>query len=532
MPKKTSPTLLIILDGWGVAPPSRGNAITLAKTPTFLDLKNKYPYTELCASGKCVGLPVKQDGNSEAGHLNLGAGRIVKADAVYISESIKDGTFSKNPIFLEGINYAKKNHSKIHLMGLITEEQSAHSSPEHWLAMLNFLDQRKVNEVYLHLFTDGRDSPQHAAINIIRRFENKLRNTHEYNSHYGVNKSGRGQVKIASICGRFYAMDRNKDWDRISKVYNLLVLGEGLKVRSAEEAIVQAYNRSETDEFILPSIICKNNQPVATIGDKDVVVFMNLRSDRARELAKAFTQKDFNKQNPGSFHRRRWSEEIFFIALSDFGPDLDLVRTAYPSRLITDSLPLVLKNYRQLYLAESEKFAHMTFFFNGGYDHPVNGEQRLMVPSAQVKSYDLKPEMSAAEITKNILKNISEFDFMAINFANPDMLGHTGNLEATIKGLEFTDHCLAKIVDKLKELNGSLVLTADHGNAEEMINLATDEIDTQHSTNPVPCILVSSEYKKAELRPGGNLADVAPTILDLMGVERPSDMKGKSLITK
>jgi len=522
---KIKPVVLIVLDGWGVAPASRGNAITLAKTPTFLSLKNKYPYTELCASGKCVGLPAKQDGNSEAGHLNLGAGRLVKEDSVIISESIKDGTFFKNPIFLEGINYTKKHHSQVHLMGLITEEQSAHSSPEHWLAMLDLLDHHNVENVYLHLFTDGRDSPQHAAIKIIQRFENRLQNHHNQD-----HLAHRFRVQIVTIAGRFYAMDRTKKWDQVEKVYNLLILGEGLKAKSAEEAIVQAYNRKETDEYILPTVIYKNNQPIATIDNHDLVIFMNLRSDRARELTKAFTQRDFNKENPGSFHRKKWPDDIFFIALTDFGPDLDLVRTAYPSRVLLNTLPFILKDYHQLYLAEEEKFAHVTFFFNGGYDHPVAGEDRVKIPSLAVRSYDLKPEMSAAAITKYAINNLNNYDFMAINFANPDMLGHTGNLGATIKGIEFVDKCLDKIMDRLFNLDGTAIITADHGNAEEMINLKTDEIDTQHSSNPVPFILVGHNYKKIKLAEEGILGNVAPTILDLKNVAKPSDMRGKSLL--
>ncbi|MGC9049102.1 MAG: 2,3-bisphosphoglycerate-independent phosphoglycerate mutase [Patescibacteria group bacterium] len=527
---KIKPVVLVILDGWGVAPPSKGNAIELAKKPTFVSLKQKYPYTELCAHGECAGLPSGQDGNSEAGHLNLGTGRVVKDDAVYISEGIKDGTFFKNPIFLEGINHYRKFHSKVHLMGLITEDQSAHSSPEHWYAMLKFLDQQRVEKVYLHLFTDGRDSPQHAAIKILRRFENQF--NHNHNHHF--------VIKIASISGRFYAMDRTKNWSRIEKVYNVLTLGRGLKAKTATEAIVQAYNRQETDEFISPTVICQDDKPVALIEDNDLVFFMNLRSDRARQLTKSFVQKEFNKKNPNSFRRQKWPNNLFFIALTDFGPDLDNVRTAYPSRIIKNSLPFILRNYRQLYIAETEKYAHVTFFFNGGYDHPVAGEKRIKIPSPEVKSYDLKPEMSADKITNYVLKRLGEFDFIVINFANPDMLGHTGNLKATIKGVEFIDKCLAKITNQVLDRDGTIVITADHGNAEEMINLKTGEIDTQHSTNPVPLLIVShstrsgstSDRKNLKLRKNGILADVSPTILDLMNIKKPEEMTGASLIKK
>ncbi len=529
---KIQPVILVILDGWGIAPPSQGNAITLAKTPFFNFLKNKYPYTELCAYGRCVGLPKDQPGNSEAGHLNLGVGRIVKDDAVYISESIKDGTFFKNPAFLEGINYLKKNKSKVHLIGLVTEENSAHSSPEHWLAALQLFERRGIEEIFLHLFTDGRDSPQHAAINILKRFEIQIKNNHQ--SHI--------KVRVASLCGRFYAMDRTKKWDRTEKVYNLLTLGSGLKVMSAEEAIIRAYNRKETDEFLTPSVIVdKDQRPIATINDGDLIVFMNLRSDRARQLTKVFVQKDFNRKNRGSFERKKWPN-AFFIALTDFGPDLDRVRTAYPSREIRNSLPVLLKNFNQLYIAETEKYAHITFFFNGGYDEAVAGEQRIRIPSPSVLNYDMKPEMATAEICQKILSEIknSHPDFITVNFCNPDMLGHTGNIQAAIQGIEFLDKTLERLVDFGQKEKYVFIVTADHGNAEEMIDLKTNEIVTSHTINPVPFILVGdfllknwSRSNKAGLLEGnGQLSDVAPTILDLMGVREPKEMTGNSLIIK
>lgn len=517
---KKNPAVLIILDGWGIAPPSKGNAIELAQIPRFRELKKKYPYTELCASGDCAGLPVGQDGNSEAGHLNLGAGRIVKDDAIFISESIVDGSFFRNPVFLEGIGHLKKYASKVHLMGLTTEEQSAHSSPEHWLAMLKFLEQQGVDKVYLHLFTDGRDSPQHEAIKIIKRFEGQLKN---HNNH-------QFEVKIASVAGRFYAMDRAKNWSRIEKAYEAMVLGEGLRAESAEDAVLQAYNRQETDEFITPTIIDQADQPAALIDDNDLVLFMNLRSDRARQLTKVFAQKEFTKKNAGSFQRKKWPTNLYFVVLADFGPDLDNVRTAYHSRVIQNSLPFALKNYRQLYIAETEKYAHVTFFFNGGYDHAVDGEERVMIPSLKIKSYDQEPKMSAAEVTDYVLKGLDRYDFIAVNFANPDMLGHTGNLEATVHGIEYIDQCLSKIIDQILAKSGLAIITADHGNAEEMINLETGEVDTKHSTNSVPFILVSDQFKNNKLRAGGLLADVAPTILDLLDLEKPGEMTGKSLI--
>jgi 2,3-bisphosphoglycerate-independent phosphoglycerate mutase len=506
--------------------------VTLAKTPKFDILKEKYAYTELCASSQCVGLPKNQPGNSEAGHLNLGAGRIVKDDAVYITESIKDGTFFRNPAFMEGLLHCRQNKSKIHLIGLVTEENSAHSSPGHWLAMLRFLEQEKIEEVFLHLFTDGRDSSQHSAIKILERFEKSVKNNHNGNGH-------KIKTIVASIIGRVYPMDRTKQWGNVEKAYDLFTLGKGFKVNSANEAIVQAYNRKETDEFISPTaIVNKEGKPAALIEDNDVVIFLNLRSDRARELTKAFVQKDFNKKNPNSFRRERWPQNLFFIALTDFGPDLDNARVAFPSREIKNSLPMVLDGMKQFYIAETEKYAHVTYFFNGGYDHPVSGEERVVIDSPKVNHYDLTPLMSANRVCKRTLEEIirqplaQRPDFILINFCNPDMLGHTGNIQAAIKGIECVDENLGKLVEAAQKENYFIIVTADHGNAEEMINLKTGEIEPSHTTNPVPFILITPQNKKIKLKNNGELADVAPTILDLMDLKEPKEMTGKSLILK
>lgn len=528
-PQINTKILLIILDGWGIAPRSKGNAITLAKTPFFDSGIKKYPSTELCAHGECVGLPKNQVGNSEAGHLNLGAGRVVKDDAVYISISIKDGTFFKNPIFHEAIRHLeKKNHThpNVHLMGLVTEENSAHSSPEHWHAMIQFLDQKGVDTVYLHLFTDGRDSSQHGAIKILQRFQEQMGNNHKRLNHHIA-------VKIASICGRFYAMDRTKTWERIEKTYDLLILGAGHKAESAHEAIVMGYNRKETDEFIEPTVVVgKDNKPVATIDDNDVLIFMNLRSDRARELTKVFVQRDFNKKNPKSFKRKKFPQ-TFFIALTDFGPDLDTIRTAYPSREIKNSLPVVLDGLKQYYIAETEKYAHVTFFFNGGYDHPVVGEERITIRSSGVAHYEDLHEMRSKKIADTLLEKIktSAPDFICVNFCNADMVGHTGNLEATIKGVEFLDTTLARLIKAVRKKKYVCIITADHGGAEQMVNLKTNEIETKHTTNPVPFVLVN-QHKRLKLLDGGKLGDVAPTILNIMGIPKPKEMTGVSLIKK
>ena len=514
-------TMLVILDGWGVASANEGNAIELAQKPFFDSLKQKYPYTELCAHGKRVGLPAGQPGNSEAGHLNLGAGRIVRDDAITINESIQDGRFFKNPAFLEGISHLKKHKSQVHIMGLVTEENSAHSSPQHWLAMIDFLEAQGVKKVFLHLFTDGRDSAQHAAIRILERFRDKINNHHSLKVH------------IASVIGRFYAMDRVKKWDNIEKAYHLLVCGQGLKVTIAQEAIVRAYNRKETDEFISPTVIVDSNKkPLGLIEDNDLVFFMNLRSDRARELSKAFVQKDFNQKAPQSFKRKKCPSNLLFVALTDFGPDLDDIRTAFPSQDIQKTLPIVLNRAKQVYIAETEKYAHITFFFNGGHHHTVSNEKRIIVPSPDVVSYDLCPEMSANKVCQKICQEIksNQPNFIALNFANTDMVGHTGNLQAAIKAVECVDNNLKKLVNFAKKEKYSIIVTADHGNAEEMIDLRTGEVRTTHTTNPVPFILVSSEFKSAKLRNDGSLADIAPTILRLLNQKEPTEMKGQNLI--
>jgi len=519
--KTNKKVILVVLDGWGIALPSQGNMVAQAYTPCFDFLKKEYSYTQLCASGECVGLPVDQPGNSEAGHLNLGAGRIIKSDDVVINEAIADGTFFKNPAFLEGIRQAKERQSKIHLIGLVTEQNSAHSDPDHWLAMLKLLDRKGVSKVYLHLFTDGRDSSQHAALKIIERFERKIDGNH----HNSL------KVEIGDVCGRFYAMDRKRNWQNIKKAYDLLVYGQGLKVSNVKEAIINGYNRQETDEYISPTVIVnKAGQPRARIAENDVVFFMNLRSDRARELTKAFVQTDFVKKNPGAFSREK-IKNLFFVTLTDFGPDLDHTRTAFPSRDVRNSLPIWLDGIKQYYIAETEKYAHVTFFFNGGYDHPVAGETREIIPSPNVDHYDLTPEMSAFKITERLIQVIStdKPNFILANFCNPDMLGHTGNKEAAKKGIEIVDQCLDRVVKIATKEEYILLVTADHGNAEEMLNPKTGEIETTHTTNPVPFIIVSK--KRYKLSKKGVLGNIAPTILDLMALPRPKEMLN-SLIYK
>ncbi len=512
------PLILIILDGWGLAPASPSNAISLAETPTMDFFYKKYPNTKLVAHGLKVGLPKGQDGNSEAGHMNIGAGRIVKQDAVYITETIKNGTFFKNPAFIEAVNHAKRFKSNIHLMGLLSDGESAHSQPEHLYALLDFFKQRKFHRIYLHLFTDGRDSSPHAGSRLISKLINNFENNEI----------------ISTVMGRFYAMDRIKAWKRTELAYNAMVLGEGIASDNPYKAISEAYNRGETDEFITPTIILNPNKKPKFINDNDAIIFFNLRSDRARQMTKPFVQKDFEKRNPGAFKRKKVLKNIKFIALTDFGPDLDSVLTAHPSIILDNTLPFVLKNLKQLYISEREKYAHVTYFFNGGHSKPVNGEEWEVIPSLGQNNYVKHPQMSSYKLTNIVLKKLrsKEVNFITINFPNPDMLGHTGNLKAAIKAVEVVDKSLGRIYNLIKRMKGTMVITADHGNVEEMKNLKTGEMDTEHSTNPVPLIIVNNDlsHKNLHLRKDGILADVSPTILQLLKITKPKEMTGKSLI--
>lgn len=510
------PLVLIILDGWGIDSPNKGNAITLAKTPNVDNYLKKYPNTLLCAHGRCVGLPDSQDGNSESGHMNIGAGRIVEQDSVRISRSINQGSFFKNPALVEAVRHVKKNNSNLHLMGMVSNGMSAHSDPDHLLALLIMAKKENVKNIYLHIFTDGRDSPKYASLNIVQKLKSQFRN---------------GEL-IATVMGRFYAMDRKKKWERTEMAYNALVLGEGRRGDSSIQAITESYNRNESDEFISPYVIYKEGKMVPRINNNDAVMFFNLRSDRARQLAKIFVQKEYDKQNPGAKKRKKTLKNLRFVAMTDFGPDLDNIISAFPSSNINNTLPMLIFKYRQLYIAESEKYAHISYFFNGGYAGKINGEKTLAIDSPDVISYDSSPIMKTKELSRavvNYLKN-DKYDFITLNIAAPDMIGHTGNLEAGIICCEGVDREVGKIVDQCLAKNGTVIITADHGNIEEMINLKTGEIDTEHSSNPVPFILINKKLNKVKLRRKGILGDIVPTILDLIGVDKPIEMTGRSII--
>lgn len=519
-----SSVVLLVLDGWGVAKPSKlSNPITPINAPNYFNWLKKYPNTTLKASGEDVGLFKGQEGNSEAGHLNLGAGRIVKQDALFVSDAIKDGTFYKNSAFHQAIHHVRKYNTAVHIMGLMSNHNSAHSCPEHLYALLDCFYKHAIKKVYLHLFTDGRDSGQHDAPMHLKKLLPYLH----------------GNEEIATVMGRLYAMDRNKIWERTKQAYEAMVFGKGFTASSAFEAITQAYNKGESDEFISPTVITKRGKPVATIKDNDAIFFFNCRSDRARQLTKAFVQPKFEQENPDSFKRKHFPKNTRFVAMTDFGPDLPGVLTAFPSRDVVNSLPFVLDGREQLYVAESEKFAHVTYFFNGGYAEHGHTIRWVKIASDRVKDFEVDPNMKAPEIGKYLVKALQNktYDFITANFANADMLGHTGNFSATEIGIKAVDDALGKVVEAALKNNAIVCITADHGNAEEMINVKTGERDSEHSIAPVPFILIvppkvlrqRNLKTKLLLKRGGRLADVAPTILKLFGAKVPKEMTGKAL---
>lgn len=517
IPAKHPPTVLMILDGFGLADASEpGNAITEKTAPNIFSYMKTYPTSQLVAHGADVGLSKDQEGNSEAGHFNIGAGRIVKQDLVEISEAIEDGTFYKNNAFKEALHHVKKYKTAVHIMGLLTDGQSAHASPEHLYAMLDFFRREGQKKVYIHLFTDGRDSAPHSAVTFLKDLRAHMQN---------------GE-KIATIMGRFYGMDRAKLWERTESAYNTMVLGRGnCTAESAEQAISDAYNRGETDEYICPTVIVEDGKPVATIQDNDAIYFFNARSDRARQITKAFVQKDSETYNGGSFERKRIPKNIRFVAMTDFGPDLEGIFTAFPSPDIEYCLAKAIGEEReQLYISETEKYAHVTYFINGGFPAPINGEKRELVKSPKKYSYAEQPEMHSAQVTDRVIEyiNAGTYDFITINYPNADMVGHTGDFKAAKKAVFAMDTQVKRVVDVVLEHDGQILITADHGNAEQMINAKTGGMLTQHTTNQVPCILIKKNQKGITIR-NGRLADVAPTLLHMMDIEKPEEMTGKSL---
>lgn len=514
---KQAPFVLVILDGWGVAPPSRANAIAVAKTPFFDYLCENYPSTTLGATGKSVGLEDNKMSGSEAGHMNIGAGRIVLQDSYFISKSIREGSFFINPALAGAANHVKKNKSRLHVMGLIGDSDSPHSDPEHFRAILKLARKHNIQEVFCHLFTDGRDSYPQSA--------------HEHLKHFRKIIAEEGVGKIATLGGRFYAMDRVKNWKRLTLAYDAMVFGRGEKAKSAEEAIDLAYAKKLTDEYVLPTVIMENGAPVAEIADNDSVIFFNLRSDRARQFTKLFEANNKERIILDDMPVIDKKKNLYFVAMTDFGPDLD-IHTAFGSRIIDATLPMALDRFKQLYIAESEKFAHVTYFLNGGYADPVNGEDRIMIKSPEMDSYAKVPEMSAGEITGKVsgfIKN-GAYDFITLNFANADMVGHTGDFGATVKAVEFLDKQMKILAKEILKRDGTLMITADHGNADDMIDFATNQPNTFHSKNPVPFIIAGDKFRQKKLKEKGVLGNIAPTILDILGVEKLMPMKKESLL--
>lgn len=516
MNKAKKPTVLVILDGWGVAPPSRGNAITLARKPALDRLYELYPSTTLGATGEDVGLEDHRMSGSEAGHMNIGAGRIVKQDSFYITESIKDGSFFTNPVLLGAVKHAKNNGGKLHLMGLMGNADSPHSNPEHFRAVLRLAKESNIPEVFCHLFTDGRDSYPKSALDHLKHFQKIMQEE--------------GLGKIATLAGRFYAMDRVKNWARLTEAYDAMVFARGETAASPEEAIEKAYKNNLTDEYLRPTVILEAGLPAAKIEKNDAVIFFNLRSDRARQFTKLFVATNRLSVIMDNMPVIDKIKNLYFAAMTDFGPDLD-IHTAFPGQTVASTLPMALNGLKQLYTAETEKFAHITYFLNGGYADPVNGEDRIMIESPQVDSYAQAPAMAAAVITQNVLNYLKHdiYDFVAINYANADMVGHTGDLKATVKAVEVLDRQIKLLAQDVLKREGNLIITADHGNADDMLDFETDQPNTFHTKNPVPFLAVADKLKKRKLRDGGVLGNIAPTILDILELKKPKLMKEDSL---
>jgi len=506
------PLLLMILDGWGLNPRRENNAVAQARTPNMDRLSREYPTTELEASGMAVGLPTGQMGNSEVGHLNIGAGRVVYQDLTRISKAIEDGTFFVNPVLLDCIAATKAAGGSLHLAGLLSDG-GVHSHITHLHALLELAKKEGVTNVFVHCLLDGRDTPPKSGAEYLRQLENELE------------KIGIG--RIATVMGRYYAMDRDKRWDRVEKAYAAMVLGSGNEFASAQQAIEQSYLDGVTDEFVLPAVIVEDGEPVGRLQDGDGFIFFNFRSDRAREITRAIYDPGFT-----DFVRERRPQLASYVCMTVYDETFSLPVAFGPEELKNILGEVVGKaGLKQLRIAETEKYAHVTFFFNGGNEVPFPGEERILIPSPrEVATYDKKPEMSAPLVCEELLRRLDEdkYDFIVLNFANADMVGHTGILEAAVRAIETVDECVGKIVAKVIAKNGRVIITADHGNAESMVD-ENSAPHTAHTTNPVPLILVDDMRKNAWLRPG-ILADIAPTVLGLLGIPQPVEMTGKSLL--
>ncbi|MGH9879975.1 MAG: 2,3-bisphosphoglycerate-independent phosphoglycerate mutase [Pyrinomonadaceae bacterium] len=512
MQNQRGPIALIIIDGWGYSPKREGNAIALAATPYYDELLEKYPQTILEASGTRVGLPAGVMGNSEVGHLNIGAGRVIRMDVSRVDYDIETGAFFRNEMLIEAMDGAKIRGKALHFMGLVSDGK-VHSSQEHLYALLLMAAQRGVERVYVHAFLDGRDTPPKSAVYYISALRDRIREI--------------GKGEIASVIGRYYAMDRDKRWERTRRAYDLLVHAEGERASDPIAAIERSYEKGITDEFVLPVVLTRpNGEPIATIGEGDSVIFFNFRPDRARQITRALAIEGFSEfpvpDRPG----------MHFVCFTVYDHTFPLP-VAFPPQHHRNVLAegwagLCVRNYR---LAETEKYAHVTYFFNGGVEQEFPCERRLLVPSPQIATYDLDPAMSTFKVTDKVLRGIEEgeTDVFIINFASPDMVGHTGKLDKTIEACQYVDTCLGWITKGIRQARGITLITADHGNAEQMINPKTGEPHTAHTTNPVPFHLIDEAARGMQLREGGALEDVAPTLLKLLGIEQPAEMTGRDL---
>jgi 2,3-bisphosphoglycerate-independent phosphoglycerate mutase len=552
IPGGIKPVVLLILDGFGIAPESAGNAITLAKPPNINRYLATYPHGELIAAGESVGLPANEAGNSEVGHLTIGAGRIILQSLPRINKAIKEGDFLVNDAFLQAVEHVKKGSSKLHIMGMVSTGQ-VHSSLEHFWSLLEFCKKQGLTNVVFHLFTDGRDAPPTNGITVIKQIEEKLKET----------KVG----SIATVMGRYWAMDRDGRWERTQKAYEAIVLGRGLTAASASQAVQNSYNSQKTDEFIEPTIITQAGRAL-TVDNNDAVIFFNFRIDRPRQLTMAFVFPNFETVKAvdfgyipheegrkgkvereqtlkgSTFKREKVTQNVFFVTMTEYQKNLPVSAIAFPPPEVKESLPEILaqKGLKQLHLAESEKERMVTFYFNGTRETRFPGEEVAIVSSPNVATYDKKPQMSVFKVVEKFKAGLAEnkYHFFVLNFANPDMVAHSGDLKATIKAIEAVDQAVGDLVDTVLAFGGTVVITADHGNAEELLSFPTKsfyvttaqgEVDTEHSGNPVPALIINGAFQgKVKTLAQGTLSDVAPTILALMGIPKPAVMTGRNLL--
>jgi len=507
------PVALIIMDGFGINESEKGNAIKKANKPNLDSYLAKYPNSKIKASGLAVGLPEGQMGTSEVGHMNLGAGRVVYQELARISKSIEDGDFFTKKEFLGAIENCKKNNSKLHLYGLLSEG-GVHSHTNHLYALLKLAKDNGLTDVYVHCFLDGRDVPPTSGKAYVEELQKKLKEI--------------GVGKIATIMGRYYIMDRDKRWERLQLGYDAMVLGKGETAVDPVAAVQVSYDREETDEFMKPFVIVEDGKPVATIDANDSIIFYNFRTDRAREITWALMKEDF-----AEFERGKGYFPLYYVCMTQYDENLTNVEIAYKPEVLTNKFGEYLSSLgkKQLRIAETEKYAHVTFFFNGGVEKVCDGEDRILVASPKVPTYDLQPEMSAYEVCEKAVEaiNSEKYDAIILNYANPDMVGHTGNIDAATKAVEVTDECVGKVVEAVLKQDGAVLITSDHGNADVMYDFEKNEPVTSHTTNDTPFILIGAGDVKVS---DGALCDIAPTMLELMGISQPEEMTGKSLIQK